>query len=439
MLVDEAQICVKGGDGGNGCISFHRDKYHRRGEPDGGDGGDGGDVILVADHKVSTLVRFHHRVHWKATAGGHGAGNRRKGRSGAGLKVSVPPGTVVRELDGTLLADLANPGDKMLGARGGKGGRGNASFVTASRRAPGFREKGEAGEERWLRLELKVVADAGLVGLPNAGKSSILRRISHAKPKVDNYPFTTLGPHLGVVEYEGLEFVVADLPGLIEGASEGRGLGDRFLRHVERCRVLVIVVDLACSMGVSPLDQERVLLSDLRSYSPALLERPRIVAANKIDIASKEFGELRKVLPGIIGISAKTGEGVPRLLTEIAKRVEESRREEPRNKSFLLYRPKPRGFLVERKNNEFVVVGDVADRLSRIEPLDSRGAIDYINAVLRRSGVERALEQAGAQAGDTVRLGEVSLEWHPRVFSRAEDKKNRRNTETLAYLARRLR
>lgn len=413
MLVDEAQICVKGGDGGNGCISFHREKYRPRGGPDGGNGGKGGDAVLVADPRISTLIRFHHCAHWKADSGRHGSGNNRRGRAARPLYISVPPGTVVRDLEGRVLADLANPGDRMPAARGGVGGRGNAAFATPRRRAPRFAERGEVGEERRLRLELKVVADAGLVGMPNAGKSTLLRRICAAKPRVGNYPFTTLGPHLGVVEVGGVEFVVADLPGLVEGASEGKGLGDRFLRHVERCRVLVLVLDLAASMGVEPGEQERVLLDDLGSYSPALARRPRLVVANKADLEPGKLSEIHRLRPDIFVISAKTGEGIGQLLRSMAAEVEKSRAEEPRRKSFLLYRPRPMGFLVERENGGFVVEGAVAENLSRIEPLDSKDASWYLRGVLRRAGVERALEEAGVRPGDKVRLGERILEWHP--------------------------
>lgn len=436
MFVDEAQICVRGGDGGNGSVSFHREKYRPRGGPDGGAGGRGGDVVLVADSKISTLIRFHHRVHWTAGDGAHGSGNNRRGRKGRSLEVSVPEGTVVRDLDGTVLADLTNPGDGMLAARGGAGGRGNAAFATPTRRAPRFAELGESGEERWLRLELKVVADAGLVGLPNAGKSTLLRRISAARPKVGAYPFTTLSPHLGVAELEGAEFVVADLPGLIEGASEGKGLGDRFLRHVERCRVLVVVLDLAASMGVAPEDQERVLLGDLEAYSPALAERPRLVAANKSDLEPEKLLELQRVRPDILGISAKTGDGVDSLLREIAGLVETSRAREPRRKSFLLYRPPPKGFLVEKEDGQFVVKGAVARALSRIEPQDSRDAVAYIHRVLRRSGVERALEEAGVRPGDEVRLEERILEWHP-VGEEKARRRAARSIETVGSSRRR--
>ncbi len=413
MFVDEVQICVRGGDGGDGCISFHREKFRPRGGPDGGGGGRGGDVFVVADPNISTLSRFRRRVHWKAAPGAHGSGNNRRGRSGPNLSVPVPVGTLVKDREGVVLADLANPGDRAKVASGGVGGRGNASFATPTRRSPNFAERGEPGEERWLRLELKVVADVGLVGMPNAGKSTLLRRISAARPKVGDYPFTTLSPHLGVVDVDGFEFVVADLPGLIEGASEGRGLGDRFLRHVERCRVLVLLLDLAAGMGIAPEEQERILAADLEAYSPSLLEKTRLVVANKVDLARGAFEELSRRRPEIAGVSAKTGEGVAHLLRRVAAEVQASRAREPRRKSYLLYRPRPGGFLIEGGDGYFVVVGEVAWRLSRIKPSDSRDALGYIRSKLRREGVERALVAAGIRAGDTVRLGDVEFEWRP--------------------------
>lgn len=411
MFVDEAQICVQAGSGGNGCISFHREKYKPRGGPDGGDGGRGGDVVIVADRRVATLSHFRHRIHWKAPCGGHGSGSNRKGRTGRTLVVKVPPGTIVKDLDGVVWADLANHGDKMLAARGGAAGRRNASFVSPVRRAPNFAELGQPGEERWLRLELKLLADVGLVGMPNAGKSSLLRRISRARPKVAGYPFTTLWPVLGSVESHGIEFVVADIPGLIEGASQGRGLGDRFLRHIERCRVLVIVLDLACSMGVALEEQEEILLEDLRAYSSEVLERPRVIVANKVDLEPEAFRELQRKRPEVLGISALEGRGVDELVARLAALVQSGRKGGPRRPSFLLYRPRPRGFLVERRDGRFEVLGPVAERLSRVHPFDSRQAVAYVSEVLRRTGIEKALIAAGIEDGDSVMLGDREMVW----------------------------
>src|SRR3954452_12086981 len=272
-FVDECGLHVKAGDGGAGTVAFRREAHVPKGGPDGGDGGNGGDVWLVADRNVASLLAFRDHPHRRATSGVHGKGKRRHGRGGDDLHIAVPEGTIVLDHDsGAVLADLVHEGDRYLAAEGGRGGRGNARFLSNRRRAPSFAEQGEPGEERWLRLELKLMADVALVGYPNVGKSTLISVISAAKPKIADYPFTTLEPSLGVVRLdERTEFVVADIPGLIEGASEGRGLGHRFLRHIERARVLCVMVDLTAE--VDPLEQQRVLLDELGSYQPELLER----------------------------------------------------------------------------------------------------------------------------------------------------------------------
>src|SRR6478609_6333905 len=281
-FVDECQVNVRGGDGGAGSISFRREAHVPRGGPDGGDGGSGGDVWFVADHNVASLLAFRDHPHRTARKGTHGQGKRKHGSSGDDLTVTVPEGTVVKDRDGTILADLVRHGDRWLAAAGGVGGKGNARFLSNRRRAPGFAEQGELGEERWVWLELKLMADVALVGFPNVGKSTLISRISAARPKIADYPFTTLVPNLGVVRInEGDEIVVADIPGLIEGAAEGRGLGHRFLRHVERARALAVLIDLAPTAPHGPAEQERILLAELGEYRPELLERPRIVVGSK--------------------------------------------------------------------------------------------------------------------------------------------------------------
>src|SRR3954449_827428 len=257
-FVDEAQLHVRAGDGGAGAVSFRREAHVPRGGPDGGDGGKGGDVWLVADRNVASLLGFRDHPHRRATSGAHGQGGGRHGANGTDTRVAVPEGTTVKEKDGTVVADLVHEGDTWLAARGGRGGRGNARFLSNRRRAPSFAEQGESGEERRLNMELRLMADVALVGLPNAGKSTLISRISAAKPKIADYPFTTLEPHLGVVRLDDTEYVVADIPGLIEGASEGRGLGHQFLRHIERARVLLVLLDLASADGRTPKEQERV-------------------------------------------------------------------------------------------------------------------------------------------------------------------------------------
>ena len=336
-FVDECQLNVRGGDGGAGCVSFRREGPVAFGGPNGGDGGKGGDVWIVADRNVASLLAFRDHPHRRAANGVHGKGKDMHGRSGEDMIVHVPEGTVAKDLyTGEVLADLVSHGDRWLAAPGGRGGRGNARFLTNARRAPSFAEQGEHGLERWLKLELKLMADVALVGFPNAGKSTFISRISAAKPKVADYPFTTLEPHLGVVRLdEQTEFVVADIPGLIEGASAGRGLGHQFLRHIERARVLCVLVDLAATDGTPPADQEAVLLPELEASAPELLERPRVVVATKTDVAQHEWDGLRR--------SSVTGEGVRQVVGRLAQLVAEARSVEPEQDGFVILRPEPEG------------------------------------------------------------------------------------------------
>ena len=405
-FADEAQLHVKGGDGGAGAISFRREAHVARGGPDGGDGGSGGDVWLVADRDVASLLAFRDHPHRRAEKGGHGQGKGRHGARGADAVVKVPEGTVVRSKGGEALADLVAAGDRWLAARGGRGGKGNARFLSNRRRAPSFAEQGEVAEERWLDIELKLMADVALIGLPNAGKSTLISRISAAKPKVADYPFTTLVPHLGVVRTEDHEFVVADVPGLIEGASEGKGLGHRFLRHVERARVLVVLLDLARAEGPPPGEQERVLVKELGRYQPSLLGRPRVVVGSKADVAAHDFSGSR--------ISAVTGEGITSLVGRMGALVTEARQAEPAPVGIVVHRPEPEGLLVERGDDgAFVVRGRPAERAVAVSDLTNAEALDYVQHRLRRLGVDRALARAGAREGDLVRIGGFSFEYEP--------------------------
>jgi len=401
-FVDVAQLNVKGGDGGAGAVSFRREAHVPRGGPDGGDGGKGGDVWLRANRNVASLLSFRDHPHHKAGSGKHGAGKKRHGAAGDDLVVDVPEGTVVRTLDGEVEADLVQHGDRWLAARGGRGGRGNARFLSNARRAPSFAEQGEYGEERWLRLELKLLADAALVGFPNAGKSTLISAVSAAKPKIADYPFTTLEPHLGVVRFAEHEFVLADIPGLIEGAAEGRGLGHQFLRHVERARVLVILVDLAPLDGRAPAEQERVLLDELGRYRPELLERPRVTVGSKADVATQDFDGLR--------ISAVTRDGLDELLGRVAALVEDARAAEGEAEPYVVLRPEERGFSVVREGtNEWRVRGRPAERAVALADLTNPEAMAFVQQRLRRMGVERALVRAGVAEGDVVRIGDLEL------------------------------
>jgi GTP-binding protein len=318
--------------------------------------------------------------------------------------VAVPEGTVVRDRDGEVLADLVGHGDRWLAARGGRGGRGNARFLSNARRAPGFAEQGEYGEERWLALELRLMADAALVGFPNAGKSTLISAVSAAKPRIADYPFTTLEPHLGVVRFRDHELVLADIPGLIEGAAEGRGLGHRFLRHVERARVLVILLDLASVEEREPAEQERILLDELRRYRPELLERPRLVVGAKADVAQFDFDGLR--------VSAVTREGLDRFLGVLGTMVDEARAAEPEEQPLVVHRPVEEGFSIERDDDgAWRITGRNAERVVAMADLTNEEALLYVHERFRRMGVERALARAGAREGDLVRVGQVELEY----------------------------
>lgn len=330
MFYDRARIFVKAGDGGNGAVAFRREKYVPRGGPSGGDGGDGGNVILVASPDLRTLLDFQYRRHFRAERGRHGEGKNRHGRSGEDLRIAVPPGTQVRDAEtGELIADLDRPGSQAVVARGGRGGRGNARFASPQNRAPTWAQPGQPGEEKWLLLELKLLADVGLVGLPNAGKSTLLAQISAARPKIADYPFTTLEPHLGVVKLPHFRsFVVADIPGLVEGAHLGAGLGHDFLRHIERTRLLVHLVSLSPLDG-DPMENFKVINQELALYDPPLTGKPMLVVANKIDLpeAQAAWPQFRDQVQQlgweeVWAISGATGQGVEGLLERLARLLE---------------------------------------------------------------------------------------------------------------------
>ncbi len=378
-----------------------------KGGPDGGDGGAGGDVWLVADRNVSSLLAFRDHPHRRATNGVHGQGKKKHGHGGDDLVVTVPEGTVVYDHDGRVLADLVRAGDRWLAAAGGRGGRGNARFLSNARRVPTFAEQGEEGEERWLRLELKLMADVALVGFPNVGKSTLISRISAAKPKIADYPFTTLEPNLGVVRMdEGDEIVVADIPGLIEGASEGRGLGHQFLRHVERARALCLLIDLAPTAPHLPEEQERILLDELGRYRPELLDRPRVIVGSRADLADDDVEVPMPV------VSAVTGEGVASVVGAMAVAVRAARAAEPEPEPFVIHRPAPVGLVVERADDgSFVVRGRAAERAVALSDLTNLEALAYVQERLRKLGVDKALAKAGAKDGDVVAIGRFSFEY----------------------------
>ncbi|WP_419925455.1 GTPase ObgE [Candidatus Poriferisocius sp.] len=414
QFADECQLNARGGDGGAGCVSFRREAHVAKGGPDGGDGGSGGGVWLVADHNAASLIAFKDHPHRRAGNGRHGQGKRRHGASGDDTLVRVPVGTVVKSQDGEVLTDLAADGVRWLAAAGGQGGMGNARFSTHQNRAPAFAEQGEEGEQRWLGLELKLLADVALVGFPNAGKSTLISRISAARPKIADYPFTTLEPNLGVVRTDDdFEMVVADIPGLIAGASEGRGLGHRFLRHTERARALVVMVDLASVEEIPPVEQQRVLLEELGAYRPELLERPRILVASKADAGHLEPP------PGALCISGVTGLGLPELIRAMAGAVRAARSDQDRgldagsSGDVVVHRPAPAGFRVERADDgAYVVVGRAAERTVALSDLSAPGAWDFARRRLQKLGVDRALARAGIKSGDTARIGALEFEYH---------------------------
>jgi len=414
-FVDEAQLCAKAGDGGAGAVSFRREAHVSRGGPDGGDGGAGGDVWLVADRNVASLLAFRDHPHRKAQSGAHGQGKKKNGATGADLEIHVPEGTQVRDRDGTLLADLAHAGDRWRAVEGGRGGRGNASFLSNRRRAPSFAEQGEPGDEVWFDLELKLLADVALVGFPNVGKSTLISRISAARPKIADYPFTTLEPNLGVVRTADAEYVVADIPGLIEGAAEGKGLGHQFLRHIERARVLVILCDLAAADGTTVAEQQAVLLRELEEYQPDLVDRPRLVVGSRADLVAGDVD--RNGLDLVI--SAVTGEGVDELVGRLAVLVAEARAAEPEEElstgpAFVLHRPGADQFDIHREDDgSFVVGGREARRAVSLSDLGDVQALEVAQGRLRRLGVDRALARAGAKAGDTVVIGDLAFEYEP--------------------------
>jgi GTP-binding protein len=322
MFIDEAKIYVKAGNGGNGCVSFRREKYVPKGGPDGGDGGKGGDVIIKADKSLHTLLDFKYHAYYKAESGEHGKGANKTGKSGNDAILKVPIGTVIKDFETEeILADLINDDEEFISARGGRGGKGNTHFATSTNRAPRNAEPGQKGEEKTLILELKVIADVGLIGMPNAGKSTLLSRISSAKPKVADYPFTTLTPNLGIVKYREFDgFVVADIPGLIEGAHLGKGLGIQFLKHIERTKVLVFLIDTANSKNVA-MDY-KILKNELRSFNPSLLRKPKLIVLNKMDLLKgKRIKVGIKEKTPIVKISAVTGEGLKNLLDEVWKMI----------------------------------------------------------------------------------------------------------------------
>jgi len=414
-FTDSVRIEVRGGAGGAGVAAFEKRKGKPRGKPAGGSGGSGGDLFFEADPGIGSLLRYERSPHWTAGDGSHGQGDLRVGRIGDDVVLPVPLGTVVRGGDGTLLADLVEPGQRLLVARGGRGGRGNAALVTPKRRAPSFCEQGEYGESVSVELELLLVADAALVGYPNAGKSTLISRVSAASPKVADYPFTTLTPHLGVVSVDDREFVLVDVPGLIEGAAEGKGLGHEFLRHAERAGVLVFLLDPSPLQQDPPGRQYDVLVSELEAHARNLGSRPRVVAINKCDLPDVErvpaWADALDLT--VIPVSAVTGEGVDALMHAVGDAVAGVDRVGPEREGFVLHRPLGEGFTVNRSGDEWVVAGRAAERAINLDDLTVSEAADFAARRLEAIGVDDALWRAGAKPGDDVRIGGIVFTFDP--------------------------
>lgn len=415
MFLDRARVSVRGGDGGKGVISFRREAHVPRGGPDGGDGGRGGDVVFRVDDSTSTLseLRFTRTV--AGTGGGDGAGKKRSGKAGKEVVVRVPPGTLVRDLGtGEVVADLVSPGEELVVARGGRGGKGNARFVSSVRQVPRIAEDGQKGEAHELELELKLIADVGLVGLPNAGKSTLLAALTRAQPKIADYAFTTLTPNLGVARLEERELVVADLPGLIEGAHSGAGLGEEFLRHVERTRFLVHVVDASRD---DPQADVRVVEAELSAYGHGIPELPRLYALNKTDLpeAREKLAPLAKAFAPArsLPMSAASGDGVDALNKELFARVAERVPAAPAAPAErrIAFKGSGREWSVEKVPEGFRVIGERVERLAGGIDWTSPEASAYFHRMLARTGVERELRKQGVKEGDTVRIGKLELEW----------------------------
>ncbi len=417
MFFDEAKIFVQGGRGGDGCVAFRREKYEPLGGPNGGNGGNGGDVCLVADPNLNTLISFKKRAHFKAERGAHGRGKNQQGKAGQDCVIPVPLGTVVRDAEtGDLIADLSFPEQRVIVARGGRGGRGNEAFKSSTNQAPRIAERGEPSEERWITLELKLIADVGLVGLPNAGKSTFLAAVSAARPKIADYPFTTLEPNLGVVTLDDSSFVLADIPGLIEGAHAGSGLGHKFLRHIERTRILIHILN---GLSDDPLRDYEQIRQELALFDPYLAAKPEVVVLNKLDLpdVQAQWETWRRAFAAqeteLFPISAATGRGVKDVLRRVSALLDALPPQEQPTEGIAIFEgpPKEEPFEIVHRDGVWYVHGAQVDRLVEMTNFNFDEAIARFQRILDGMGVLSALREAGVQAGDTVVVGGFEMEW----------------------------
>lgn len=426
MFIDTAKIFIKSGDGGDGAVSFRREKYVPKGGPDGGDAGKGGDVIFKVSKELRTLMDFRYKRKLVAERGENGGANKCYGRDGKDLVVLVPPGTVIKDVDsGKTIADLTGEGQQVVAARGGRGGKGNARFATPTRQTPNFAEPGQNGEERWVTLELKLLADVGLVGFPNVGKSTILSMVTSAKPKIADYQFTTLTPNLGVVEVPGCKgFVLADIPGLIEGAHLGVGLGHEFLRHIERTRVLIHVVDISGIEGRDPVEDFDKINAELKLHNPDLADKFQVVAANKADLpgADERFESFKHVIEKrgyrIFKISAATNKGLRELMLYASEMLDklpqEAAKEDIQDEETYFKLDEEidsKGYEIKLEDGVYTITGSYVDRLFRKVNINDNESLKYFQKVLRRKGIIDELKQMGISDGDTVKMNDFEFEF----------------------------
>lgn len=423
MFVDYTKIIIKSGDGGNGAVSFRREKYVAAGGPDGGDGGKGGDIYFAVDPDSNTLIDFRYNRKFKAKNGENGSSGHKYGKSGEDLIIKVPKGTVVKDAEsGKIIADLSEDDEKKLILPGGRGGKGNSHFATATRQVPRFAQDGEKGIEKEVILELKLLADVGLIGFPNVGKSTLLSRVTAATPKIANYHFTTLFPNLGVIKTEfGDSFVIADIPGVIEGASEGVGLGLQFLRHIERTRLLLHIIDCSGSEGRDPVSDFEIINNELKKYSEKLSQRKQIIVASKIDVMQDESGykKLEKMAKAknikIFKISAVTGEGIKELFSYVSKVLKSLPKEnliDFEDKVVYTLEEEKQGFSIEVSNGEFIVTGPAIEKLMGRINIGDNESMAYFERNLRELGINDALKEKGIKEGDTVKFLDWEFEWY---------------------------